>query len=155
MTTSRFEISIEPATPADIDSLLALMREFYAGEKLPWDEEVLRAALDELWRQPLHGFVCLARADGQAIGYGVLGGGFSLEHGGRDGFVDELFVLPAWRGRGIGGRLLDALEEACEGRGISALHLEVDHDNTRGKRLYERRGFVDHGRHLMTRRLDR
>jgi hypothetical protein len=31
----------------------------------------------------------------------------------------------------------------------------VDHDNPDGRRLYLRRGFVDHARHLMTKRLDR
>jgi len=40
-------------------------------------------------------------------------------------------------------------------QGISALHLEVNHDNARGKRLYRHRGFDDHGRHLMTMRLER
>lgn len=146
--------SIDLASPTDLDELLLLMREFYAGERLPWDEDVLRRALGELWREPLHGAVWLARADGEAIGYGVLGCGFSLEHRGRDAFVDELYVRPGWRSRGVGGRILDAMEATCRKQGISALHLEVDHDNARGKRLYRRRGFDDHGRHLMTRRLD-
>lgn len=146
--------SIDLASPTDLDELLLLMREFYAGERLPWDEDALRRALGELWRQPLHGAVWLARAAGEAIGYGVLGCGFSLEHRGRDAFVDELYVRPEWRSRGVGGRILDAMEAACRQQGISALHLEVDHDNAAGKRLYRRRGFDDHGRHLMTRGLD-
>lgn len=146
--------TIDLASPTDLDELLPLMREFYAGERLPWDEDVLRRALGELWRQPLHGAVWLARATGEAIGYGVLGCGFSLEHCGRDAFVDELYVRPGWRSRGVGGRILDAMEATCRQQGISALHLEVDHDNASGKRLYQRRGYEDHGRHLMTRRLD-
>ena len=146
---------IARATPSDIDELLPLMREFYAGERLPYDETVLRRALDALWDEQLYGGVWLARAGNQPVGYGVLCCGFSLEYGGRDSFVDELFVRPAWRDRGVGGLLLDAMESACWSQGIGALHLEVDHDNPDGKRLYRRRGFVDHERHLMTKRLDR
>ena len=155
MSAGAWAFSVSPASRTDVGELLPLMQEFYAGERLPWDESVLRGALDELWEQPLHGAVWLARAAGEAIGYGVLGCGFSLEHRGRDAFVDELYVRPGWRSRGVGGRILDVMEAACGEQGISALHLEVDHDNARGKRLYRRRGFDDHGRHLMTRRLDR
>ncbi|CAN5863705.1 hypothetical protein BH20GEM1_BH20GEM1_15250 [soil metagenome] len=50
----------------------------------------------------------------------------------------------------LGGSLLDAMEASCRSRGIAALHLEVDHDNPDGRRLYLRRGFADHQRHLMT-----
>jgi GNAT superfamily N-acetyltransferase len=131
------------------------MREFYAGERLPYDEGALRRALDALWNEPLHGGAWLALAGGEPAGYGVLCCGFSLEYGGRDAFVDELFVLPAWRDQGIGGLILDAMESACREQGIAALHLEIDHDNPDGMRLYQRRGFVDHHRHLMTKWLDR
>ena len=146
---------VDPATPRDIDDLLPLMRELYAGERLPYDEAVLRRALQALWAEPLHGGAWLARVDQIAVGYGILCCGFSLEYGGRDAFVDELYVRPACRDRGIGNRLLDAMEARCLDIGIAALHLEVDHDNPDGRRLYERRGFVDHRRHLMTKWLDR
>jgi GNAT superfamily N-acetyltransferase len=131
------------------------MRAFYAGEKLAFDAGVLRRALDELWSEPLHGEAWIARTGDEPVGYGVLCCGFSLEYGGRDAFVDELFVRPAWRDRGIGALLLDAMESSCRRQGITALHLEVDHDNPDGRRLYLRRGFLDHQRHLMTKRLDR
>ena len=146
---------IDPAMPRDIGELLPLMREFYAGERLPYDEAVVRDALGELWAEPLHGGAWLARVGEEAEGYGVLCCGFSLEYGGRDAFVDEVYVRPGWRDRGIGNRLLDAMEEWCRARGVAAIHLEVDHDNPDGKRLYARRGFVDHQRHLMTKWLNR
>ena len=146
---------IAPATSGDVEALLPLMREFYAGQRLPYDEGALRRALDALWNEPLHGGAWLALAGDEPAGYGVLCCGFSLEYGGRDAFVDELFVLPAWRDQGVGGLILDAMESACREQGIAALHLEVDHDNPDGMRLYQRRGFVDHHRHLMTKWLDR
>ncbi len=39
----------------------------------------------------------------------------------------------------------------CLAEGIKALHLEVDHTNPRALELYQRSGFVEHKRHLMTR----
>ena len=147
-TPTEHDVRIAPATPDDFEDLLPLMREFYAGERLPFDETVLR-------REPLHGGVWLARVGSQAVGYGVLCCGFSLEYRGRDAFVDELFVRPDRRNAGIGGHILDAMEAACRESGIDALHLEVDHGNPAGRRLYVRRGFVDHERHLMTKWLDR
>jgi GNAT superfamily N-acetyltransferase len=148
-------LELQAASPSDLEELLPLMRAFYAGEKLEFDAGVLRRALDQLWSEPLHGGAWIARAGGEPVGYGVLCCGFSLEYGGRDAFVDELFVRPAWRDRGIGALLLDAMEYSCRRQRITALHLEVDHDNPDGRRLYLRRGFVDHARHLMTKRLDR
>lgn len=149
------DLRVTAAEPAHLEEMLPLMREFYAGEHLPYDEVVLRQALAELWAEPLHGGAWLAHAGAAAVGYGVLCCGFSLEYAGRDAFVDELYVRPGWRGRGIGNRLLDAMEARCREVGIAALHLEVDHDNPDGRRLYTRRGFVDHRRHLMTKWLDR
>jgi ribosomal protein S18 acetylase RimI-like enzyme len=148
-------VRIEQATPSDLDDLLPLAREFYAGERLPYDESILRRAYAALWAEPLHGEVWLARDGAGLAGYGVLACGFSLEYRGRDAFVDEIYVRPDRRDRGIGGRILDAMEAECRRRGIAALHLEVDHDNPAGRRLYVRRGFADHERHLMTKWLDR
>ena len=155
MSMAARQVTIDYAGPRHHDHLLPLMREFYAGERLPFDEAVLRRALAELSNEPLHGGAWLAQAGADPVGYGILCCGFSLEYGGRDAFVDELYVRPEWRGRGLGNRLLDAMEAHCIEAGIAALHLEVDDDNPAGKRLYARRGFIDHRRHLMTRWLDR
>ena len=146
--------SIALATPADLDLLLALMREFYEVEHLPYDESVLRKGLGELWAHPELGSVYLLRAGAEAAGYLVLTFGFSLEFHGRDALVDELYVREAHRGAGLGTRLLHAIEEACRAAGIHALHLEVDHANPRAKALYHREGYRDHGRHLLTKWLD-
>jgi GNAT superfamily N-acetyltransferase len=145
---------ISAADELDVEELLPLVREFYAGERLPFDEDRLRAALAALWADPRHGRVWLARVDGEPVGYGVLCFGFSLEHGGLDAFIDELYVRPGHRGRGIGTVLLQAMEAACRVAGVTRLHLEVDDGNEGGRRLYLRHGFVVPDRRLMTLRLE-
>lgn len=62
------------------------------------------------------------------------------------GFVDaatpelSMGVLQAWRGRGVGSRLLDALIVAAREQGLTSLSLSVERDNY-ARRLYERVGF--------------
>ena len=64
--------------------------------------------------------------------------------------LDELHLLnltvdPVWQGRGLGGALLDAVEDHGRDRGLLALWLEVRRSNERAQALYRRRGFVEVG----------
>ena len=90
---------------------------------------------------------------GRPVGYVVLTLGFSVEAGGREGCLDELFVVPEARGRGVGRRVLGLVEEEARRLGIRRLFLEVEHGN-RAFELYRRAGFVDHRRSLMSKQLD-
>ena len=74
-------------------------------------------------------------------GYIVLTIGYSLERGGRDAFIDELFVRAERRGCGLGAQAVAIAEAGARRRGVRAVHLEVDHTNERARRLYERVGF--------------
>ncbi len=49
-----------------------------------------------------------------------------------------------WRGRGVGGALLDALCSGLAEAGVASVSLSVEVDNP-SRRLYLRSGFVDHG----------
>ena len=89
------------------------------------------------------------RHEGTIVGYVVLTLGFSVESGGRDGFIDELYVAPAARGRGIGAKVLALVGREAGALGLKRLYLEVGHDNP-AHGLYRRAGFVDHPRHLMS-----
>lgn len=141
------------ATLADIDPLLALQREFYEHEGYPFDVDGKRRAMAELLANPAYGRIVAFEVDGAVAGYLVVAFGFSLEFGGRDAFVDELFVLPSARGRGLGTQALELAEHLCRENGIHALHLEVEFVNESAKRLYARHGYAEHTRQLMTKRL--
>jgi ribosomal protein S18 acetylase RimI-like enzyme len=91
---------------------------------------------------------------GELAGYVVAAFGFSLEYQGRDAFVDELYVQPAHRGRGLARAALAHLERECAALGIRALHLEVETGNTRAQALYQSRGFQSKGRRMLSKRLE-
>ncbi len=144
------EPAFRPATPADLDALVAMMREFYAHESMRFDPGVARAAMLGLLEDPSRGRAWLiADAEGPA-GYLALTLGWSLEFGGRDAFLDEIFLAERLRGRGVGARAIDVALEACRALGVRALHLEVERGNARAQSLYRRMGFEDHDRYLMT-----
>lgn len=56
--------------------------------------------------------------------------------------LHDLVVAPDWRGRGVGGALLDAVEEHARRRGCGCVTLEVYGVNAGAQRLYRRHGFV-------------
>ncbi|MGH9336239.1 MAG: GNAT family N-acetyltransferase, partial [Vicinamibacteria bacterium] len=115
------------AVPSDAEPLLDLMERFYADERYRFDREKARAALLPLLTDPVLGRVWVFRDGGPLVGYFVLTLGWSLEYGGRDAFVDELFVLPSHRGRGLGKRALEVM--GSDELGVQALHLEVEREN--------------------------
>jgi ribosomal protein S18 acetylase RimI-like enzyme len=88
-----------------------------------------------------HGVIYLIGPARAPIGYIVITFGWSLEFGGLDGFVDEVYVRPGVRGRGIASEVLQALPRALAGVGLKALHLEVDRSSEARQKLYARAGF--------------
>lgn len=148
-------ITIQRATPADLDALLLLMRHMQLDD--PWDqppdESIVRRNLLELLQNPIYGFAYIARDRQLPVAYLVLCFDFSLEYRGKGAWVDELFVEPAYRGQGIASQLLDRAEQASLAHGAQTLHLEVSHGNP-AIELYRRRGFHDHNRYLMTKWLN-
>jgi GNAT superfamily N-acetyltransferase len=144
------------ARPADTDVLLGMMRELYTVDRIPFDADLARTALTTLLQEPTYGCAWLIMDRAEPVGYLVLTFNYSLEYGGRDAFIDELFVRESHRRRGIGTQALQMAEAACHERGICALHLEVEveRSNVAAQAAYRRAGFVDHDRYLMTKRLD-
>ncbi|HET9104251.1 MAG TPA: GNAT family N-acetyltransferase [Solirubrobacteraceae bacterium] len=59
------------------------------------------------------------------------------------GLLDELYVVPAQRGQGIGTRLLKAAEVACRARGADLMEINVDGEDGGARRFYERHGYAD------------
>ena len=141
------------AEGADIEILLKFMREYYEFDHLSFNEQIAHAALAKFVGDESLGRVWLICYEGEAIGYLVLTLGYSLEYGGRDAFIDEVYIRASHRGRGIGQNALAFAKDVCCSLGVRALHLEVERANTKAHGLYREAGFVDHDRYLMTKRI--
>jgi len=134
----------------DVARLVELMVEFYAETGYPCDPARAAIAFDELVRDPRLRRVWMLEQDGAAVGYAVLTLGYSLEYGGPDAFVDDLFVRASYRARGLGKAAIAEAKRTCLELGVRALHLEVARDNHVARETYRKAGFLDHDRLLLT-----
>ena len=57
--------------------------------------------------------------------------------------LDELYVVPARRGQGVGTALLTRAREVLRERGCPEMHINVDEDDADARRFYQRHGFTN------------
>ena len=145
--------SFTQAIPSDLSTLLALQREFYAGENLPHTPAVANATTHLLDDDSL-GQIILIHTNTTPVGYLVLTHGYSLERAGRIALLDELFILPAHRNQGLGKAAIAHAIDLAKENHCHSLHLEADHKNTRAPSLYLSLGFTPVSRHYLTRPID-
>jgi len=120
------------------------MREYYAFDGHGFDEQKARAALTRLLNEAKLGRVWLIRDGETPVGYVVLCFGYSLEWLGRDAFIDELYLLEQYRGRGWGRKTMGFVEQVARAEGVRTLHLEVVRKNARALEVYRKMGFQEH-----------
>ncbi|MEM8592517.1 MAG: GNAT family N-acetyltransferase [Pseudomonadota bacterium] len=146
--------AIHKAGPDDTDRLVAMVTAFHAEEGIDTDEPHIRRAITPILEGSPHGEIFLAGPRMAPAGYALVCYGWSIEYGGLDAYLDELYLRPAVRGRGIGSDVLHALSGYLQEKGAGALALEVDFDNSDAIRTYQRSGFEARGRYgLMVRTL--
>ena len=87
------------------------------------------------------------------IGYLCVCLGFALEAGGREFCIDEIYVLPAYRGQGIGRKAIAFAEQESRKLGAARVFLEVETKNDKAQDLYQKLGFEAHPRVLMSKLL--
>ena len=117
---------IRPATPADLPTIAALIRELAEYEKLShaveFDERQLHA---HLFGPRPYAEVLIAEADGQPVGFALFFHNFSTFRGKPGVYLEDLFVRPAARGRGLGKKLLAALAKLAVERGCARVEWSV------------------------------
>lgn len=68
-------------------------------------------------------------------------------------YLEDFYLAPEVRGRGVGTKLLDYALQRAEGQGCDKIALDVRRANTAAQRLYDRFGFSDSQSIVMTRPL--
>jgi GNAT superfamily N-acetyltransferase len=146
--------SLHLATAEDAAKLLPLVAALHLDQGFRTDAAHQEMAILPLLEGSPHGAVWLIGPRRAPVGYIVVSFGWSVEFGGMDAIVDELFVRPAVRGRGMAGEAINALGQALKQSTVKALHLEVDRSNDTAMRLYQRCGFAARDSYTyMTRKL--
>ena len=117
---------IRPAILADVPAILGFVRELAAFEREPdgveATEPMLAAAL--FGERPAAEAV-IAEADGVAAGFALFFHNFSTWTGRRGLYLEDLYVMPAARGRGVGKALLRHLAQVATTRGCARFEWSV------------------------------
>lgn len=136
----------------NLEKLLALVTSFHEEAGIKSTPEMRSDALTPLLEGSPYGAVYLIGPARGPIGYIVVTFGWSVEFGGLDGFIDEIYIRSGVRGRGVGAEVITSLAAMLKSVEVKALHLEVDPKNERALRLYNRCHFKPRdGYVLMTR----
>jgi GNAT superfamily N-acetyltransferase len=151
MTEHPWRGTVRRGTTGDLASLLPLVSEFCAADGHDFDEQLVVAGLAPLLGDDAAGQVWVLEDDSGLGGYGVVTWGWSLESGGRDALLDELYVHD--RGRGAGMALLEAILAAARAESASRMFLETEAGNIAARRFYARAGFDVEGSVWMQRPL--
>jgi ribosomal protein S18 acetylase RimI-like enzyme len=141
---------IRPAQSDDIPALVRMMGEFYAESHYSLDPAWATRSFSDLLGSELRGAAWMAFLDAQAAGYVVMTLRHSMELGGLDGFVDDLFVRPGCRRRGLGKSLLAAVFDGCAARNVLAIHVETSAGNEAAQAIYRKFGFRGNELQLLT-----
>ena len=138
----KVNLSVRRAEPADVADLVLMMHEFYAEANYLLDHSWARASFLHLLARPELGCVWLVHSDLVPVGHAVLTVRYTMEHGALSGYVDDLFVKPAFRRKGAGDALLGELFAECRARGCKFVHVEVGDSNAPALALYAKFGLV-------------
>jgi GNAT superfamily N-acetyltransferase len=136
------EIDISTATAADREVIVSLLLEQLREHNIETPANAVASAVDGVIADNSRGFVLIARQGIKAMGIACVSFVWTLEHGGRSAWLDELYVIPESRNRGIGKTLLAAVLQTVEAAGCIAIDLEVDRTHARAEHLYAREGFT-------------
>ncbi|MGH1413115.1 MAG: GNAT family N-acetyltransferase [Pelagimonas sp.] len=141
--------SLQLATENDAAKLLPLVAAFHNEMGFATTQEQQTAAIAPLLDGSPHGAIWLVGPRNSPVGYITITFGWSLEFGGMDAFVDELYIRPAVRKRGMGSEALSAIAKALGDGGVRALHLEVDRDDEDTQRFYSRARFARRDKYVL------
>jgi len=145
--------SLHLATPEDLAKLMPLVAGFHAEQGHEGEPELLQEALLPLLEGSPHGAVWLIGLRRAPVGHVMVSFGWSLELGGLSAHVQELFIRPAVRRRGMGGEALHLLGQALKQGGVRELLLAADPGDETLTRFWRRARFQPQPRSLLMRRV--
>jgi GNAT superfamily N-acetyltransferase len=134
-------LAIRPARPGEAGLVLSFIRELAEYEKLAHEVEATEATIaDALFGASPLVYCDIAEWNGEPAGFQVWFVNFSTFSGRYGIYLEDLFVRPALRGKGIGKALLAHLAKHCVENGWSRLQWSVLDWNTPSIEFYKSLG---------------
>ena len=135
-------LDIRPIRKDDKDVYLQMAGEFYSTDAvlLHVGEEHFTSTFEELMRSDDYAACYIFELDGEIAGYALLAKTYSQEAGGKVIWIEEIYVSPDFRGRGIGKAFFEFLLKNRPSD-VKRLRLEVERENSGAVKLYKSFGF--------------
>ena len=139
-------VTIRDARPEDETRWRALWADYLAFYEVTVDADIT----DSTWRRVFDPasaiFMRVAELDGEVVGFTLC-----LTHEGtwirgRDCYLEDLFVDPEARGKGVGRALMDDLVELGKAKGWSRLYWHTSAQNKTARALYD--SYVESDGHI-------
>ena len=146
------DAQLRPARLDDLPELLRLAREFYDEDGFTTSDDELDRNFRALLGADTSAHICLAVRDGSAVGFALTTTALILESG-LVAELQDLYVMPAQRGTGVGARLMRESQQWAKERGAAQLEIVVAPNGQDVSGLfdyYAAQGFRDEGRRLLT-----
>jgi GNAT superfamily N-acetyltransferase len=136
-------LEIRTAEPSDAALILRFIRNLADYERLLHEVEASEAdVVRDLFGPNPRVFCDIARWDGAPAGFALWFYNYSTFHGRHGIYLEDLFVEPAYRGRGIGKGLLIQLARRCRMEGLTRLQWWVLDWNRASIEFYKSLGAV-------------
>jgi GNAT superfamily N-acetyltransferase len=134
------DIAIVRGTETDADTIGCLIRELAesSGGKSEVDAAYVTRYLGFPGRT-----VLLAEAAGERVGLLAFSLNPNLYHAADGCLIEDLFVRPAWRGRGVGRALVARVMAEAARQGWAEVSVSTDRDNRAALSLYRGMGLVE------------
>lgn len=127
----------------DKEVFITMLDEFYHSEavlhSVPYEnyENVFQEVVFSNHYMDAYFFI----ADNEIVGFTTLAKTFSTEVGGLVIWIEELYVREKFQSRGLGSKMFPFIEKVYPN--VKRIRLEVEKDNDKAIKLYEKMGFVD------------
>jgi GNAT superfamily N-acetyltransferase len=130
-------VIVRAVRPEDFEQWADLYRDYRAFYRLVPDEVVVECVWSWVLDDEHEVNALIADDEGRLVGL-AHHRRFARPSSGTIGlYLDDLFTLPAYRGRGVGRALLGALADLAEAEGLSVVRWITAEDNAQARRLYD------------------
>ena len=135
------EIKIREMAESDRDNVLEMMREFYSSPAVFTDgsDEIFLKDIDNCVNDNPYVEGYIFEGESNVLGYAMIAKSFSTEFGKQCIWIEDLYIKDQYRGLGIGKKFMEFVTEKYTD---CIYRLEVEEENQRAVRLYEKSGFT-------------
>jgi GNAT superfamily N-acetyltransferase len=136
---------IRAAKAADVPAMAGLLADLFKVEtEFAVDRTKQERALRMIIERP-SAAAWVAECGGQVVGMVTAQTVVSTAEGGESVWIEDVIVRDGWRRKGIGRRLVQAVEQWCAGRGVTRMQLLADGGNEDAMAFYPHRGWTKTG----------